>query len=95
MRPSSTTPSLGNQSTPTRSRESAPIREYRRPRNHLFPLEDYRAAIASGGTVRSYCGILEAVRRGNPAEVEEASEASADDCATCVDLWRDRRLVRM
>ena len=95
MRPSSTPRRLANQSTPTYSRSASSIREYRRPRNHLFPLEDYRAAIASGGTVWSYCGILETVRRGDPDGVEEASEACSDDCATCVDLWRGRRWVRL
>ncbi len=95
MRPSSTTRPLANQSAPTYSRSSAPVREYRRPRKHLFPLEDYRAAIASGGAVRSYCGIVETVPRGDPDAVEEASEESLDDCATCVDLWRDRRWVRL
>lgn len=29
------------------------IREYRRRRTHLFPLEEYRAATAVGGTLRS------------------------------------------
>jgi hypothetical protein len=61
----------------------------------MVVLPYYRAAIATGGTVRSYCGILETVPRGDPADVEEALESSADDCATCVDLWHARRWVRL
>jgi hypothetical protein len=61
----------------------------------LFPLEDYRAAVAAGGALRSFCGILESVARGDPGEVEEAAEAGADDCVTCVDLWQGRTQVRL
>jgi len=95
MRPSSTARSIANHRAATTSSSSVSIREYRRPRTHLFPLEDYRAAVAAGGTLRSYCGILETVPRGDPAEVEEARASSADDCATCVDLWHGRRWVRL
>jgi hypothetical protein len=84
-----------NQPTPGSSGSPASIRECRRPRTHLFPLEGYRGAIATGGTVRSYCGILETVPGGDPADVEEALESSADDCVTCVDLWQGRRWVRL
>ncbi|RHW26296.1 hypothetical protein D0Z08_15155 [Nocardioides immobilis] len=86
---------VADQPTPNTSMLPATIREYRRPRTHLFPLEDYRAAIAIGGTVRSCCGILETVPRGDPADVEEAVDSRADDCATCADLWHGRRWVRL
>jgi len=95
MRPSSTARPVADQPTRRSSPSPASIRNYRRPRRHLFPLEDYRAAVATGGAVRSYCGILETVPKGNPAEVEEAIESSEDDCATCVDLWHGRRWVRL
>lgn len=93
MRPSSTARSAAGYPTPT-SCSPTSIREYRRPRTHLFPLEAYRAAVATGGSVRSYCGILE-IPRGDPADVEEAVESRADDCATCIDLWHGRRWVRL
>jgi len=95
MSPSSTARPAANQPTPRSSCSPASIREYRRLRTHLFPLQDYRAAVAIGGTVRSYCGIVETVGRGDPSDVEEAVESSADDCATCVDLWHGRRWVRL
>jgi hypothetical protein len=95
MSPSSTARPRSNQSAPDSAPSVSAAREYRRWRNHLFPLEDYRAAKASGGVARSYCGILEIVRRGESVEVEEVNRPSADDCATCVDLWRGRRWVRL
>ena len=95
MRPSSTVPTTADHPTPTSSYWSASIREYRRPRTHLFPLEDYRAAVATGGIVQSYCGIFETVSRGDPDGVEEVSAATSEDCTACVDLWHDRTWVRL
>jgi hypothetical protein len=95
MSSSSTACPSAGQPTPRSSGSPAAVRDNRRPRRHLFPLEDYRAATITGGTVRSYCGLLETVPRRYPSHVEEAVESSADDCATCVDLWHGRRRVRL
>ncbi len=78
---------------PTSVRTSA--REYRRDRNHLFALEEFRDAIALGGVVASFCGLDVELPRGRGADVEEATEPAVDDCITCVDVWRESRLVRL
>jgi hypothetical protein len=70
-------------------------REARRNRQHLYPLEDYEAAIAVGGIVRSFCGILMRLTPQHDSEVLEATAPEADDCVTCVDVWQGRQLVRL
>jgi|GEM_PF-2900796 len=77
--------------------ESEPdsVREYRRDRQHLYPFEEYRAALATGGTVRSYCGIVETILRGDAADVIEVAAPDADDCVTCVDIWSGYQRVRL
>lgn len=79
----------------TSTTSSAAVREYRRDRQHLFPLDAYKAATAVGGSVRAYCGIVQEVRQSNPADVEEVAEAGVEDCVTCVDLWLGRQRVRL
>lgn len=74
---------------------ATPMREYRRNRQHLYPLEDYQDALARGGTVRSYCGLDATFLRGSPAGVEEVKEPESEDCVTCVDVWRGRQWVRL
>ena len=72
-----------------------PIREYRRDRQHLFPLEDYQSALETGGIVRSYCGIDELVRQGDPDCVAEVVAPEDQDCVTCLDIWRGQLQVRL
>lgn len=72
-----------------------PAREYRRTRQHLYPLDDYQEAALRGGTVRSYCGIDTLVRPAESSDVVEVVEPEADDCITCVDIWRGRDVVRL
>ncbi|KAA1426892.1 hypothetical protein [Nocardioides antri] len=71
------------------------MREYRRERQHLYPLEDYQAAIAIGSPVRSFCGIDVALLCGDASDVVEVKEPDVQDCMTCVDIWRGRELVRL
>ncbi len=66
-----------------------PVAQAPPPTRGLSSSRRYRRA------VRFFCEILKTVPRGDPAEVEEASASSSDDCATCVDLWCDRRRVRL
>jgi hypothetical protein len=73
----------------------ASVREYRRDRQHLYPLEDYQDAAAASGTVRSFCGIEVALIGGDSSGGVEAIRPDPEDCITCVDIWRDRRLVRL
>jgi len=73
----------------------ASVREYRRDRQHLYPLEDYQDAVAAGGTVRSFCGIEVVLIGGASSGAVEAIRPDPEDCVTCVDIWRDRRLVRL
>jgi len=83
---------------PTRPGEAisaATTREYRRNRQHLYPLEDYQDALRSGGAVMSYCGIEVRLVRGNPADVVKVAEVEADDCITCLDIWLGRQWVRL
>lgn len=68
---------------------------YRRRRQHLFPLEKYRAAKATGGAVRAFCGVLEQIPAGEPDTVASREAVLADDCATCVDVWQGRSVVRL
>lgn len=70
-------------------------REYRRERKHLYPLEEFREAVAQGGVVLSFCGLDVELPRSRCTGVVEATEPAADDCVTCVDIWRERRLVRL
>lgn len=74
---------------------STQLREYRRNRQHLYPLEDYQAAVAEGGVATSYCGITVVVRRGDPATVVEVDRPEAGDCVTCVDIWHGEQWVRL
>jgi hypothetical protein len=73
----------------------ADLRAYRRARQHLYPLEDYQDALAVGGAVCSFCGIEVALLGGDTSDVIEAIEPVVEDCVTCVDIWRERRLVRL
>lgn len=73
----------------------ASVREYRRNRQHLYPLEEYEDASAVGGTVRSFCGIEVAPLQSDTSDVVEAMQPEAEDCITCVDIWCDSRLVRL
>ena len=95
MTASSTGRQMTGQLATTITRSSAPVREYRRHRRHLFPLDSYRTATAIGGNVTAYCGIVQAVPKGNPADIEEVDEACAEDCVTCVDLWLGQKWVRL
>lgn len=73
----------------------ASIREYRRHRTHLFPLDAYKAATETGGTVSTFCGLAQGVVKGDPADVEEVSQAGREDCVTCVDIWLSVKWVRL
>lgn len=73
-----------------------PVRQYRRQRQHLYPLEDYEAARATEGIVTSFCGIEAGPLRGeDDGDVVEVDRPDASDCVTCVDIWLGRRLVRL
>ncbi len=69
--------------------------DYRRHRTHLFPLDAYKTATAIGGSVSAYCGIVQAVPKCNPTDIQEVTEAGAEDCVTCVDLWLGQKWVRL
>lgn len=73
----------------------APAREYRRDRRHLYPLEVFREAVAIGGVVSSFCGVEVLMHRGDCTNIVEATQPTAEDCVTCVDVWRERELVRL
>lgn len=94
-----TTPSTVRQATgqsgPAISPTPASGREYRRPRQHLFELGAFKAATAVGGTISAYCGIVQTVPKGNPANVHEVSDASEEDCVTCLDVWLGQKWVRL
>lgn len=72
-----------------------PAREYRRERQHLYPFDDYEAALTAGGTVWSYCGIEATLLPSTASDIVEVDEPEPDDCVTCVDLWRGHDLVRL
>lgn len=74
---------------------SASVSEYRRHRKHRFPLDAYKTATATGGSVSAYCGIVRAVPKANPADIQEVAEAGTEDCVTCVDLWLGQKWVRL
>lgn len=96
MNPSSTVRGAAGQ--PGGRRETvAPssAKEYRRERQHLYPLEEYQAALAVGGVVTSYCGLDETVECGDPADIVEVAAPDADDCVTCVDVWAGSERVRL
>ncbi len=96
MHPSSTAARPPGQ--PVTSRPTsvpAPVREYRRDRKHLYRLEEFREAVALGGVVTSFCGLEVELPRGRGSDIEEATEPAVDDCITCVDIWRESRLVRL
>ena len=96
MDPSSTAARPSDQPVTCRpTPEPASGREYRRDRRHLYPLEEFREAVAIGGFVSSFCGFDVELLRGRGSDVEEATEPAVDDCITCVDIWRERRLVRL
>jgi len=79
-----------------RDQALAPARQYRRQRQHLYPFDDYEAALATGGTVSSFCGIEADLLGGDgQGDVVEAHKPEAGDCVTCVDIWRGHRLVRL
>jgi len=94
MRPSSTAEPSQRESA-AMSLLAASRRDYRRDRTHLFPVDEVRAAVAAGGTARSYCGIVQSFLGGDPTAVDEVIEPSPDDCVTCVDIWRGRTWVRL
>ncbi|RHW23712.1 hypothetical protein D0Z08_28300 [Nocardioides immobilis] len=71
------------------------VREYRRERQHLYPYEEYEAALAVGGIVRSYCGIDETILHGDSTDLAEVADPDANDCVTCVDIWSGRQRVRL
>jgi len=79
-----------------RDRAVAPVRQYRRQRQHLYPLDDYEVALATGGIVRSFCGIEAELPGGeDDGDVVEVDQPEARDCVTCVDIWLGLRLVRL
>ena len=51
--------------------------------------------MAAGGRVRAFCGIVETVPAGDPAEVDGTDKVNAEDCVTCVDVWLRRKWVRL
>lgn len=71
------------------------VREYRRDRQHLYPLDEYSAALKVGGVVTSYWGLDETIERGDPADAIEVTAPAADDCVTCVDVWSGSDRVRL
>jgi hypothetical protein len=71
------------------------LRDARRERQHLYPLEDYEAAIAVGGIVRSFCGVFVRLTAQDDTAAVEAIAPEAEDCVTCVDVWYGRHLVRL
>jgi hypothetical protein len=95
MTTSSTARHATDESATAIAPSSASIREYRRNRKHLFPLDAYKAATAVGGIVSAYCGLVQAVPKGNPVDVQEVSETGREDCVTCVDVWLCRKWVRL
>ncbi len=73
-----------------------PVRQYRRQRQHLYPLDDYEAARATEGVVTSFCGIEARLLRGeDDGDLVEVDRPDASDCVTCVDIWLGLRLVRL
>lgn len=79
-----------------RDRAVTAARQYRRQRQHLYPLDDYEAALATGGSVRSFCGIEAELPGGeDDGDVDEVDQPEAGDCVTCVDIWCGRRLVQL
>lgn len=95
MTASSAVPQATGQRAATVTLSSTSAREYRRHRRHLFALDAYKVATAVGGSVSAYCGIVQAVPKGDPADIQEVAEAGAEDCATCVDLWLGKNWVRL
>ncbi len=87
--------SSGQPSRPGGAVAAAPVREYRRSRQHLYPLDAFQAALTHGGTIRTYCGLETTFKRGNPDDAAEVVQPAADDCVTCVDVWRGARWVRL
>jgi len=95
MDPSSTAARVAVQRVTCRVTGPASARAYRRERQHLYPLEDFREALAVGGVVSSFCGLDVVLSVGDSSELVEADEPAVDDCVTCVDIWRELRLVRL
>lgn len=96
MDPSSTAARASAQRVTFRSSAvPAPAREYRRDRNHLYPLEEFQKAVTDGGVVSSFCGLEISMPRGGGSDVVEATEPAARDRVTCVDIWRGSSLVRL
>ncbi|WP_183095997.1 hypothetical protein [Nocardioides stalactiti] len=58
-------------------------------------MDAYRAASAVGGDVRTYCGIVLSIPASDPADIDEAHDASPEDCATCADVWLGRTWIRL
>lgn len=71
----------------------APVREYRRDRNHLYPLEEFQKTVTDGVVVSSFCGLEISLPRGGGSGVVEATGPVARDCVTCVDIWCGSSLV--
>jgi hypothetical protein len=95
MDSSSSASHASGQRLPRAVESPASVREYRRGRQHLYPLEDYRAARQTGGTIRTFCGLDTMVAVGEVLEVADASGLDAEDCVSCVDVWRGRDVVRL
>jgi len=95
MTASPTVRQVTGQAASTITSSSGSVGEYRRHRTHLFPLDAYKKATAIGGRVSAYCGIVQAVPKGNPTGIQEVTEAGAEDCVTCVDLWQGQKWVRL
>jgi len=79
----------GQRVTPRATADTTLVKEYRRDRQHLYSREEYQDALATGGIVWSFCGIHDVVQCGDASDVAEATEPDADDCVTCVDIWRE------
>lgn len=96
MDPSSNDRHESGQHLPPRAVQThSSLREYRRHRRHLYPLDGYLAARRVGGTVRTYCGVDVRLAVDEPVELADVDGVGAEDCVTCVDIWRGRDEVRL
>lgn len=95
MDSSSNASHLSGQRLPRAVESPTSLREYRRRRQHLYPLDDYLAARQAGGTIRTFCGLDTTVGVGDPVEIADADGLAAEDCVSCVDVWRGRDVVRL
>jgi hypothetical protein len=95
MSSSSNASDVSGQRLPRAVESPASLREYRRQRQHLYPLDDYLSARQAGGTIKTYCGLDTTVAVGDPVEVADADGLDAEDCVSCVDVWRGSEVVRL